>query len=523
MFELIFITSSREKLAHARYLCRNRSIKISKQKNYGIGYEEPKIHDRAQLIEDSVNDAIKRFKQTVSNYENKLFFIEDTSVIVDALSDDIEVPGVDVKYWMMETTFSSLDEELKALGNNRRVTVRSDVVLVLNKELKEKYKMSYMIFTSTTEGSITEKEHRFKPNPLYPWLNNRTFNKWFVPFGAKKPLACLDINQATKYDFRIGAFEKMLNFLEENHILKIGAERYTQVKLSELIEPLAFIVCGFSCAGKTTIAKYLVEKYNYFHVEASDFMHLSYYENHGTNSSVPIGDFAERALKESYSIVVDQIINALRGFKYLPLIVTGFRSPKEIHSFINQYGGGLNVIPLFIDADLDVRFERSKLRGRKDSQKTLNDFIFKDKQQESMGLLHIKDEYQDSIIINNSSQFEEYFNCFEQKFEQQLIMTVEGKKVKVPKRLLSKKLQNAIIMALDSVDDKNAFYTTTEISHLTENMNVIDLRKNKNNISRFFNQNYHHFFEIHNENGKLSYRLSQTGESYAKWLSKQQM
>jgi hypothetical protein len=99
---------------------------------YGKGYEEPRIYDRNKLLKESFNDAIARWKKNVSNYGGRLFFIEDTSVRIDALSDDNnEVPGVDIKYWMQSHNFTQLDTEVKKKGNNRKVSVSSHILLYL--------------------------------------------------------------------------------------------------------------------------------------------------------------------------------------------------------------------------------------------------------------------------------------------------------------------------------------------------------------------------------------------------------
>ena len=108
MIDVTFITSNQTKLAHARYLCRYYQVNILYYKKlfYGVGYKEPRIYDRKQLLADSFSDAVARWRKNVSGSDDRLFFIEDTSVKIDALSnDEKEVPGVDVKYWMQDINF----------------------------------------------------------------------------------------------------------------------------------------------------------------------------------------------------------------------------------------------------------------------------------------------------------------------------------------------------------------------------------------------------------------------------------
>ena len=154
MTDITFVTSNKTKLAHARYLCRNYQVNILHYKKlfYGVGYIEPRIYDRKQLLAESFKDAVARWKKNVTERDNRLFFIEDTSVKIDVLSEgDSEVPGVDVKYWMRETNFNRLDQILRNKGNNRKCSVTSHVMLFLTEDLKNTLGITedFMIFKST--------------------------------------------------------------------------------------------------------------------------------------------------------------------------------------------------------------------------------------------------------------------------------------------------------------------------------------------------------------------------------------
>lgn len=518
MLELIFVTSNPIKIAHAKHLSYAYAINITKQKNYGVGYTEPRIHDRDELIRRSVEDAIERFQKNVSNYDNKLFFIEDTSVIIDVLSEHEEVPGVDIKYWMRENTFESVDKLLKEKGNNRKAKVRSDVILVLNRKLSELIGKKYLVFTSEVSGSITPVEFNVKTQPLYPWLNDNTFNKWFIPDGCDKPLSLLDIQKANKHDFRAGAYNDMLSFLYEKKLI-VKREEYKKIiaKQLNLFEPICFIICGPTCAGKTTLAEYLNEKYNYYHLEASDFMYLSYYQTHGIDSGVNIGDFAEKALIDNPYIVTNQIIEHIKKFNNVPIIVTGFRNPEEIEGFKKLYRGGLNIEVIYVDASGIIRYERSVNRQRQDSVKTIDAFNEKDAQQLRMGLLKIKKNNSKTIL--NEKTLQNYFSEFKKDFHKELETTKNDYNKGKLGFIKNKQLQNAIIESLYKSENIEEYHTTTEIAHLIrDNPEYSSRPKNKNNISRYFNQNYYPYYEIAYKGHHLGYRLSQTGRSYAKFF-----
>lgn len=514
MVEIVFFTSSPIKLAHARYLCRNYDVQITgfREKTFGANYTEPRIYDRAQLIEESYQDALKRWQKAASTSENSLFFIEDTSVAIDALSTEQETPGLDIKYWMAETDFASLDAQLKALENNRCATVRSDLVLHLSPELRSTAEdKNYLCFTSSITGCIVNKEQVFDTNPMYPWLDNKTFNKWFVPDGCSQPISMLPITEADQHDFRAQAFRDMLVFLEQHNKIRRRTKPLVQKNL-EIGEPL-FIICGPSCAGKTTLAKYLAVHYGYYHIEASDFMYLSYYQRHGVASSVKIGDFAEQALRDQPEIVAEQILCNIQGGKTGPLVVTGFRSPLEVDWFQRYYMGSYPIVVVYIAADAVLRFERSVIRQRDGEATNRETFNLRDAQQSAMGLEELEKRFLADRLENNGS-LESFFNNFETRYVQNQQRSHMSDKIG---HLAAGKLESLILLTLLDKWSSREYFTTTEIAHLL-NQSLEGKPKSKNNVSRYFNQRFYPYFDIKLIDGKRRYRLSNTGYGKARIL-----
>lgn len=514
MVEIVFFTSSPIKLAHARYLCRDYAVRIVgfREKTFGANYEEPRIYDRAELIERSYQDALQRWKKFVSKDGHKLFFIEDTSVIIKALSKEREVPGLDVKYWMKETQFAQLDETLRNMGNDRRCQVRSDLVLHLPPELQSKDSNdSYRIFTSFSFGNVVEHEQEFKTNLLYPWLDNKTFNKWFVPETTQDPISLLPIEEADKHDFRARAFQEMLVFLENRGEIR---KRHTAPKQYQLeTAPPLFVICGPSCAGKTTLAEHLADSYGYYHIEASDFMYRSYYQRHGVSSTVPIGDFAEQALKDQPEIVAEQVLEDIKSSLPLAAVVTGFRSPKELTWIQEHYAAHQSIAPVYIDAQPSIRFKRSLLRGREALPETRERFDKRDLQQLAMGLEDLAQILQSDLFKNEGSK-EKFFNAFADRYLQD--WTYPKNNPKHP--LNAGELEKLILKTLLEEYPSRTYFTTTEIAHLINRYQPEDRQRSKNNVSRYFNQRFYPYYEIKLIDGKRKYRLSNTGFGKAKLL-----
>lgn len=515
MLELTFLTTNIVKLAHARYLCRNNDVNIIQHKilHYGKSYEEPRLFEREKLLEESLKDAKRRWKKYAS--ENKFFFIEDTSVKIHALSTpEKEYPGVDIKYWMNETTFEQLDLNLKQKGNDRHVTVFSHLLLGLTKDLEEIFHTDHFEFKSQAEGYITDREYIFETNILYPWLDNRSFNKWFVPIGKKYPVSMLSIEDSYAGDFRKGAFESMLSFLLNHN--KLHKKKKHEINLRFVFEPL-FLITGPTCAGKTTIGKYLLENYNYYHIEASDFMALEFHETHGNKSQIDIGEFAKAILKVNPYVVVNRILWFLNeNPKISSVVITGFRTPAELKYFTENSPLQGNEISIFIIANYEIRFQRWVNRNRDISDNLKEKFDKINQIQKEIGILSIS-ELENFTQLENNSTFNDYYDLFDETF-----LTRKPEKNKINhidfSALQPTSLEDAILFTLanDYRSSDQAYLTTTAISRKI-NKTFISLakEKHKDNVSRYFNQRFYPYYEIKEIDKKLKYKLSPTGYSKA--------
>ena len=517
MTDLTFVTSNQIKLAHARYLCRDYHVNILSYKKfyYGIGYDEPRIYDRKQLLTASFYDAAARWKRNVSGSEGRIFFIEDTSMRLDALSDDEnEVPGVDVKYWMKTTNFEKLDAELKKHGNNRKCSVTSHIILFLTEDLKKKSGISddYKVFASTAYGSVTTKEHNFDTNILYPWLDNKTFNKWFVPEGYDVPVSMLDIDSAVAGDFRKDAFKQMLSFLKEYGAIEDKRPMPNQLSF-EFYD--SFIVCGRTCSGKSTLGKYLVDDYGYYHIEASEFMTHKRLETHGTKTKVDKHLFAAEMLKTEPVFVVNRLIEYMhRNQIYDRFVITGFRTKNEIQDFRARFHSDRLKL-VFVNTSFEERFRRWKLRQREQDVYIEERFREIDRVQDGMGIGEVATMPGVIPLSNDTTEVTDISKCFAKKFLRN--QNKEHANI-VNRKLISVKisLERAILisLALEFRRDQSRWYTTTEIAHLVNNYFKL-IKRSKNNVSRYFNQAVYVYYEVQYVNRKNRYRISPIGYSEA--------
>lgn len=525
MIDLVFFSTNRTKINHFRYLGRKVAIGVKsfKELNYYASYNEPRIDDRRELLHLSYISALQQWqkRQGRSEDETTTFFFEDTSVVINALSSEKEFPGVNVKFWMRETNFEDLDLQLLSLGNDRRATVRSDIVMHLPKKWRDSLGISdeYLWVFGEVSGRIVDREEQIDLNPMFPWLDDKSFNRWFVPDGASSPMSALTIEDADKFDFRERAFQKIVECLRRlNFVHHDAQQRALQLELPRLESiPAVLIICGPTCAGKTTVASWFTDKYEIPHIEASDFMYRAFWERHGLGSDIKIGDFAQIALEKQPDIVSSQVLNHIAKKSFGSVVVTGFRSPVEVQLFLEGIRGNLSYEIIYLDAPLEIRLVRAIRRARDNVNE--EKFLARDAQELKMGLGKIRGDFCHAYIENNSS-LKDLRTQFQRRYRNFLSMhKLRRRRIK-----FESNLEPLIILSLIEYAKKGIWLTTTEITSAVNRK--FGQRKFKDNISRYFNQTYHPYYDARlrstNAGGgkTVEYALSTTGMSEAKLLAK---
>lgn len=522
--KLYFITSNRAKLANAKHICRGVNVDIVPHKKlfYGYGYKEPRIQIREQLLEQSMHDAIKRWEKYVHKKDDDFFFIEDTSVMISALStENEEVPGVDVKYWMKTMTFDKLDAILKKKGNNRSARVMSHVILYIPLHVRQQLGINkeYVLFKSFTDGKIVEDEHEIQTNILYPWLDNKTFNKWFIPSGEDKPMSELEIERADMYDFRRGAIEEMINFLKRNNLIKQSSV-IDRNPISPRLFLERYLFCGETCAGKSTAGRYLLEKYGLYHIEASDFMSIIFHETCGRETSINKHDFASKLLETEPNIIAEQVVQYLmsKGIED-NFVITGFRNNSEIDFFTKCYAIS-NTNSFYIDATKGIRCDRWMTRKR-DPNATYNPEEFEriNELQNRMGVCEIRKRNGMQVLRNNYKRLTSYYRMLDSHFGDNNI-NFESVESRISHfcTISELSLEKCVLLTLayEYIKCENDYYTTTQIAkNINRLFPYLKKKKNKNNISRYFNRTFYPYYELSQREGRTVYKLSPLGYSEA--------
>src|SRR5438876_562490 len=120
--EVHFYTSNLAKFLQARLLFERAGLLLRHFRAHTEPYAENYELGKEELLRRAINEVAQRVAG------KPLFFVEDTSLRIEALSNGKEDhPGLRVKEWFQQTSFEALDKELLSRGSDRRATVKSDI------------------------------------------------------------------------------------------------------------------------------------------------------------------------------------------------------------------------------------------------------------------------------------------------------------------------------------------------------------------------------------------------------------
>lgn len=395
-----FYTSSVEKFLQARTVFGRLGYSIRHYRGMAEPYDEDYELGTRGLLQKAIGQIENSFGL------KSVFFVEDTSVYIEALSSDgREYPGLSVKEWFGDISFEELDKQLKVRNNNRRAIVRSDIALHIPGLSRPIY------FRGETCGTVANSPPDFAPSTQYPWLTPHTFNGWFKPEGANRTLGEMEFEESLKYDFRVKAFLQLYERLEELSA-SLNLPTYAYVRRHHLISQESqypslfsdnpvFCVIGPKCAGKSTFGDYVSQSVDTDWCEASRIFQTVVSEYGCEDPKLSALEFLR---SNGLDLVARKMLSLLRtDGRSLPLI-TGLRTIEELYTLRTNI---TNIVVVHINADQRIRFEREIKRSRDERPKTFAEFQDYDEQQCQFGLFRISSDLAD-VTVENEGTLEEY-------------------------------------------------------------------------------------------------------------------
>ncbi len=452
-----FYTSSIDKFIQARLIFQKVGLILRHFKSSQDPYHEDYNLGQEQLLSRAIDEI--KYRLGV----NSMFFVEDTSVKIDALcSADEIVPGLKIKEWFARTSFKEIDAVLRQHGNDRTATVYSDIALHVP-NLKRP-----VFIHGETSGHVAETPPNFNKSDQYPWLRPDSFNGWFVPNGAKKRLGEMSFEESLEYDFRVKSLISLTDRLEEfAAVLNLSGSYFMKqpkltTNLSLFKEDVSlYLIVGKLCAGKTTFGEYVSSHYPYRFIEASNIMRLIAEEN-GIKAPTPLYLAKEIFHAKGPDIIARYIVGLYGKDLCNNTIITGFRLIEELQYIRSQFPNSTKVV--FIDVSERTRFERHLQRGRIEDIKTLLDFQEHDRQQWRFGLLPVAQDLAD-IKIENEGTIEDYHTQINALLGDAFSKLPGVSNIKLKRKVLQEARMFRCLRALDQISGPAA---CPDIAKLTE-------------------------------------------------------
>jgi inosine/xanthosine triphosphate pyrophosphatase family protein/dephospho-CoA kinase len=393
---IYFYTSNTEKFLHVQALLSRYGIPLRHFRSRTEPYPEDYTGSKEMLLRKAVQEVRERVGGAF------IFFIEDTSVRIEALSSStVDVPGLETKEWFAATSFSTLDKTLRGSGNDRRATVMSDIAVNLPGLDRA------VLFHGETAGTIADEPPTFRGSAQHPWLTPTSFNGWFIPQDANKPLGAMGLEESFPHDFRLRCVVDLVDRLEEYYsALNLPQTSYREHHTTTLLpqlplfdKRLAVIVVGRTCAGKTTLSEYLESEHEFQSVEASSLVRDEH-ARRGDGSDLTT--FAYKWMDESgRDIVARTILDSYPEKLSGSFVISGFRTLEEVELFKREIP---DVKIIHVEASDRTRYARFLERRRpgssESSQLGFNEFVKESDRQWAFGLLRVAPDICDFSIIN---------------------------------------------------------------------------------------------------------------------------
>lgn len=472
---VFFYTSNLAKFLQARVVFDRSGLVLQHFHSKSDPYEEDYSAGKQALLERAIQEIIS------SVGAGSLFFVEDTSLRLEALSSSTEdVPGLTVKEWFAETTFEQLDCALRNKGKGRRAVVKSEIALHVPGLTHP------ALFHGETEGVVADSPPAFEENSQYPWLTPKSFNGWFIPNGCQKRLGEMSLEESWEYDFRTRCLESVIQRLEEyTAVLNVPSVSYTRRVQSESKQQLKFsafervgtavMVVGHTCAGKTTFGEYARHSHNLLFIEASSILRIVE-DNAGISDPAPFVAATNALESLGPDVVARKILELYSNQLDAGFVITGFRTIEELEVIRNHFP---HVRVVLVEASERTRFQRLIERVRTPQIRTLEEFRKLDKQQWSFGLLRVAEEFADMRVVNEAS-LEEYHQRIDTILSGRSGESAQGVSTKIHPRHAA--MENQLYRCLDVLENAGRPLTCDEIEALTRKSGKAIRHNNANKV-----------------------------------------
>ena len=184
--------------------------------------------------------------------------------------------------------------------------------------------------------------------------------------------------------------------------------------MAQTKRPQLIGLAGTFSAGKDTVAKALVRDFDYNHVSTSEMVRKYARERYGSIERPILFRAAQELRQEQGAAAL--VLEAIK--EDYPLVVSGLRSLGEAKAIKDNDG-----VLIFVDAPIEVRYDRMKLRTRDDETKlSLEEFELGEQKEWYGGPAETDFNLRDikamaDIVIDSSAPIDDFIQQTYQKLD----------------------------------------------------------------------------------------------------------
>lgn len=503
--DVYFYTSNIEKYLQARAIFEKCGLILRHFRTR----TEPYAEDYSVGKDELLRRAIDEVKDSVGR--GSLFFVEDTSIRIEALSSpESDIPGLAAKEWFASTSFDKLNQTLLSRGDERRASVKSDIALHVPGLGKP------VFFRGECRGVVATTPPQFSAPVAHPWLTPSTFNGWLIPDGSTKRLGEMSFEESWRFDFRVKSLLSLIERLEEYcAALNLPTSAYSrrgsagaagQLSLLEMQREV-LIVVGRTCAGKTTMCEHLSVQHGFRFFEASDVLRM--FDRPGSLREASEQVFAEHVLTKQGPDAVARKILSLLDSTVEKLAISGFRTIEELECLRASIPEAKIV---FVEASDRTRYERRIKRARAGESMTFAEFNALDQAQWRFGLLRVAEEMADIKVVNERTIGEFLDNVDGIAAE---AITAATPNVSVMLRPRHASATNQLFRSLEVLERAGRPLECGEIESMTGEAGT---RIRHNNVNKVLKAVPELATRMEMEGNRLRYRITDSGRAYLRLL-----
>ena len=173
-------------------------------------------------------------------------------------------------------------------------------------------------------------------------------------------------------------------------------------------------IVGQPGSGKDVAAKYIAKGFGFKHISSGDVLRRYINDNKlgGMDRKNLQHIVTKLRAQNGNGVLVKLILNEIKPESNV--IVSGLRNPDEI-TLINKAGGKI----IAIDADVENRYKRTRMRKREGDTVSLDEFIKLEQNENQGGTWDIgKSISMADIKITNNFGYKEFFNDLDKSMSQ---------------------------------------------------------------------------------------------------------